>query len=441
VGSVIRRFLCLVLLALGAVAGLAPALAAPGDPVVLVPITGTVDEGMAHLVQRAVQTAHERHARAIVLDVNTFGGLVTSATEIRDALLDSDVPVYAYVSQRAWSAGALITLAASKIEMAPGSSIGAAEPIPKSIKTVSALRAEFESTATRNHRDARIAGGMVDAALDVPPYKSAGAILSLTADDAARAHFVDGIAPTQSAALATFGLAGAPTVAADYSFGEMIARFATNPQVSGILLAIGMLGLLLEMQTLHGIAGTIGIGAFALFFGAHVYAGFSTSLVLALAVAGVIGILFELHVLPGHGVAGILGVVALLCSIVLAFGIPSIFVAVQALAIAIVLTAICFVFATRIFPENAFMRRLVFTGVQGPDYVASSPSRYELIGHTGTAYSYLRPAGVAVVDGRRIDVLTEGEFVTAGTAVRVTRVEGARVFVKPIEFARETGGT
>jgi len=87
------------------------------------------------------------------------------------------------------------------------------------------------------------------------------------------------------------------------------------------------------------------------------------------------------------------------------------------------------------------MRRLVFTGVQGPEYVASKPSRFELIGHSGTAYSYLRPAGVALVDGRRIDVLTEGEFVTAGTAVRVTRIEGSRIFVKPIDFARETGGS
>jgi len=437
---VIRRLLCLALLGLGTVTGLGPAFAASGDQVVVVPITGTVDEGMAHLVERAVRTAHDRHARAIVLDVNTFGGLVSAATEIRDALLDSDVPVYAYVSQRAWSAGALITLSASKIAMAPGSSIGAAEPIPKTVKTVSALRGEFEATAARNHRNPKIAGAMVDATLDVPPYKAAGAILTLTADDAARARFVDAVTPTMHAAFARFGLGGASFVTADYSFGEQLARFATNPEISGILLAIGMLGLLVEMQTLHGIAGTIGVAALALFFGTHVYAGFSNAFVLALAMAGVLGILFELHVLPGHGIAGTLGLIALAASIVLAFGFAFVFVAVQALAIAIVLTAIFFVLATRVYPENAFMRRLVFVGVQGPDYVASLNHR-DLVGQTGVASSYLRPAGMATIDGQRIDVLTEGDFVTAGTAVRVTRVEGARIFVKPIETPYETGGS
>ncbi|GAC1428351.1 MAG: NfeD family protein [Candidatus Velthaea sp.] len=426
-----RRLVSLALIAFAALGGLAQAFAAP-NAVVVIPIAGTIDAGMAHLVERAVHDAHDRHARAIVLDVNTFGGLVASATEIRDALLAADVPVYAYVSQRAWSAGALVTLSASKIAMAPGSSIGAAEPIPKTVKTVSALRGEFESTAARFHRNTLLAGGMVDATLDAPPYKHSGAILTLTADDAKRAHIADSISPTFNDALASFNLAGASTVPAEYTFGERVARFATNPEISGLLLTIGFLGLLIEMQTLHGIAGTVGVAALALFFGTHVYAGFSNGLVIGLAIIGLLGILFELHVLPGHGIAGTLGVAALVSSVVLAFGIASFFIAVQALAIAIVLTAIFFALATRVYPENAFMRRLVFASAQGPDYVASLDHR-RLLGQTGTASSYLRPAGMATVDGQRIDVLTEGEFVTAGTPVRVTRVEGARIFVRPIE--------
>jgi membrane-bound serine protease (ClpP class) len=402
-------------------------------PVEVLPIAGTIDEGMAHMVQRAVREAPARHARAIVLDVNTFGGLVSAGTEIRDALLASQIPIYAYVSQRAWSAGALVTLAATKIVMAPGASIGAAEPIPKSVKTVSALRGEFESTAARNHRDPRLAGAMVDATLDAQPYKGPGAILTLTADDATHARFVDGVAPTMTMALADFGLGGARVENATYTLGEEVARFATNPAVSGLLLAIGFLGLLIEMQTLHGVAGAIGVTALTLFFGTHVYAGFSNGFVIALAVLGVLGILFELHVLPGHGVAGGLGVIALVAAIVLSFGFAFIFVAVQALAVAIVLTAIFFTLATRVYPENAFVARFAFVGVQGPDYVAS-PNPLELIGQTGTASSYLRPAGVAMIDGKRIDVLTEGEFVTAGSAVRVTRVEGARIFVRPAEW-------
>jgi len=102
----------------------------------------------------------------------------------------------------------------------------------------------------------------------------------------------------------------------------------------------------------------------------------------------------------------------------------------QALAIAIVLSVLVFWGASRVFPESAWMRRIVLVAEQGPDYVASSDYR-ALIGKTGIATSYLRPAGVASIDGRRVDVLTEGDFVTAGTAVTVTRVEGARIFVMP----------
>jgi len=435
----VGRLFFLALLVTGLVGMTLPALAQRGGELVLVvPIHGTIDGGMAHLVQRSIAEAQAQHVKAIVLDVNTFGGLVSAGTEIRDAIFASPIPVYAYVSERAWSAGALVTLAAEKIVMAPGSSIGAAEPIPKSVKTVSALRAEFESTARRYHRNTQIAGGMVDATLDAPPYKNAGAILSLTADDALSAHFVDAVEPSRGAAFAYLGLRGAHIIEGEYTFGEKIARFATDTQISGLLITLGFLGLLLEMQTLHGIAGTIGVGALALFFGAHVYAGFSNGLVIGLALLGIVGILFELHVLPGHGLAGGLGVVALLSAIVLAFGIPFFFVAVQSVAVAIVLTAIFFTLATRFIPESAFMRRIVFVGVQGPEYVASA-SHVNLIGQTGFASSFLRPAGVATIGGERIDVLTEGEFVSAGSAVRVTRVEGARIFVRSIDALERMG--
>lgn len=209
-----------------------------------------------------------------------------------------------------------------------------------------------------------------------------------------------------------------------------VLRFASDPSVSGILLAIGFLGLLLEMQTLHLVAGVIGAAALALFFGSHVFVGASDSLPVVLALLGFTGVALELHVVPGHGVPGILGLAALFAGIVLAFGFPFAFVAAQSLAIAIVLTAVVFFFVARLVPQNAFINRLAFTGVQGKDYLAA-PDRRTLIGHAGFATSYLRPAGYAAIDGQKVDVLTEGEFVAAGTPVVVTRVEGARIFVRP----------
>lgn len=410
----------------------APVRAQPAQHLLLVPIQGTIDGGMAHMVGRAVDQARATHASAIVLQVNTFGGLVQSATEIRDALREAHLPVLAYVGQRAWSAGALITLSADKIAMAPAASIGDAEPIPKTEKTVSALRGEFESLAVEHHRDRRIAAAMVDATTDLPGYKAPGSILTLTSDQAVRAHVADVVAPDLASALRDWGYGNVTLADATYTWGEQLARFATDPQVSGLLLTIGLLGLLIEMQTLHGIAGLVGVGALALFFGTHVYAGFSNTLVLALAILGLAAILIELHVFPGHGVSGAIGLLALTAAILLAFGPAALFVGAQALSVAIVLSVLFFWASTRILPESAFMARLTLHEAQGPEYVASADFK-PLVGHSGVAASLLRPAGVAAIEGRRVDVLTEGEFISAGTPVEVTRVEGARIFVRPIE--------
>jgi membrane-bound serine protease (ClpP class) len=411
--------------------GLTHAAFAPPE-VIVVPIEGTVDEGMAHLVVRAVDEANASHAAALVLEINTPGGLVSSAFEIRDALFRAQAPTVAYVAQRAFSAGALITISAQRIVMAPGSSLGAAEPIPKTVKTVAALRSEFASIAARNHRDPLLASAMVDASVNAPPYKRPGAILSLTADEARAARYADAIEPSLAEALRFAKLDRFPQHTVGYSFAEHLARFASGPEVSGLLLSLGFMGLLIELQTLHGIAGLIGVSALALFFGAHVYAGFSDATVIALAILGVVGILLELHVLPGHGVFGTIGLVALLAAVVLAFGSTTLWAAIEALSIAIVLSGAMLWFFSRIWPSSAFMRRLVLTAAQGSEYVAGGDLT-RLRGRLGHAASILRPSGVALIEGERISVLTEGEFIDAGTPIRVSRVEGPRVFVTPLE--------
>jgi membrane-bound serine protease (ClpP class) len=429
----LRAWVALALVAFG-LAGYALggfARAAEGAPIVVVPIQGQVDDGMAHLVERAVATANEDHARALVLDVNSTGGLLNDAFRIKDALYTSKEPVIAYISRRAYSSAALISLASNTIVMAPGASIGAAQPHPTTAEIVSALKAEFQSTAQRNHRNPTLAAAMVDPSISVPQYKPSNAYLTLNTADALRSGIAQGQAPTLDAALVSQHLSDAPRVTPEYTWGEEVARFATTPEISGLLLTLGMLGLILEMQTLHGIAGTIGIAALALFFGTHVYAGFSNGLVIALAIVGLIGILWELHVVPGHGAPGILGGLALLAAVLLAFGVPFFFLAVETVSTSIILTVIAFAFFTRLFPRNAWMQKMTLVAAQGPDYVTSTDFT-GLRGAVGTASSYLRPAGIASIDGRRIDVLTEGEFIPAGTPVRVTRVEGARIFVEPV---------
>ncbi|MGB6060138.1 MAG: NfeD family protein, partial [Candidatus Aquilonibacter sp.] len=304
-------------------------------------------------------------------------------------------------------------------------------PHPDTSETISAVKALFTATAQRNHRPENLAAAFVDVKIDVPGYKTPGTILTLSAQDAVKLGMADAIEPSLTAALGTVHLADAPRVTAEYTWGEEVARFINQPIISSLLLTVAGLGLFLELQTLHGIAGTIGVLALALFFGTHALAGFTNGLVIGLAIIGLLGILWELHVVPGHGVPGILGVVALLAAVFLAFGLPFTFIAIEAMSTAIILTAICFALLTRIFPQNAWMHRLALVEAQGPDYVASS-DHTSLRGMTGVAASFLRPAGVAQIDGKRVDVLTEGEFIAVGTPVRVTRVEGARVFVEPV---------
>lgn len=402
----------------------------PAAPVIIVPIEGTVDDGMAHLVQRSVERANSENAAAIVLEVNSPGGLVSSVFQIEDALRSAQVPVIAYVSERAYSAAALITLSAQRIIMAPGASIGAAEPIPNTPKEVSALTAEFESTAERNHHNPTIAGGMVDRNIVIPGIKARGSILTLNTTQALRDHVAVAIEPTLDAALALEKLGNNPRQAEELTVAESIARFATDPTVSGILLSIGMLALMAEFYTLHGIAGMIALIAFALFFGTHIYAGFSTFWVVVLALVGLFGILWELHVVPGHGLPGVVGVILLILAVIFAFGFPYLYMGIEVFGLAILATIIVFLAVMRYLPENQWMKRLALSYAQGKDYVSSRSFR-DLQGRTGIAASYLRPAGIALIDERRVDVLTEGEYISQGTQIRVTRVEGARIFVEP----------
>jgi membrane-bound serine protease (ClpP class) len=394
----------------------------------VIDIDDTIDAGMTHRVERAVQDAQRNGASAILVVLATNGGVVDDANDIKDAIASSGLPTIAYVKERAWSAGALIALSCDKIYMAPGASIGAAEPIPSTAKTISALHAEFVSLAEAHHRNTQIAAGMTDPDVVIPGLKAKGQILSLSPEQALKAHFIDGITPSELGALAMAGYHQPRLAVSSQTLGERIAQFAADPIVSGLLLTIGFLGLLIEMQTLHAIAGIIGVAALALFFGAHIVAGFSNWTVLAIFALGLLALLFELHVLPGHGISGLVGALLILVSIVLAFG--AWYVGVVATALSLTLAVAVFFLLLRWLPESAFLRRLAFAGAQSTaeGYIAAKPLT-DLMGARGVAQSYLRPAGVAVINGTRYQVQTDGDYIPAQTAILVKRVEGAKVFV------------
>ncbi|HHY09591.1 MAG TPA: hypothetical protein GX528_03400, partial [Firmicutes bacterium] len=181
-----------------------PAAALAKVSVYSLPIKGEIEPGLAEFVARGLALA-EKNNGVLLLEINTFGGRVDAATEIKDMLVRTKTPVIAYVSERAWSAGALITLAAPQVGMAPGSSIGSAEPRPLDEKTVSALKAEFEATAQRVGRDGKVAAAMVDADVEIEGLVEKGKILSLSAKEALEWGFADVIGQNNHEILTYFG--------------------------------------------------------------------------------------------------------------------------------------------------------------------------------------------------------------------------------------------
>jgi len=435
--------LCLLLGGFGFAVSFEPVAAASGAdahaPVVSVDVDGTIDAGMAHRIEGAIDQAKSSGAQAVLLRIATNGGSVDDANAIKTALEGAGLKTVAFIPDRAWSAGALIALVCDEIVMAPGSSMGATLPIelspgggetPVDAKMIAAIRSEMESLAEQHHRDPQIAAGMVDPNVVIPGLKKKGEILSLTPDEAVRHHFIDGVASTDEGALAIAGIKDAPVVAYAPTLGEQIAQWASDPLISGLLLSIGFLGLWIELQTRYFIAGLIAVLAFGLFFGAHIIAGASTAVIVGLFVLGIIGLLFELHVLPGHGVGGIVGSLLIMASIVLAFGATYWLLGVGVMAAALVVSIAVFIVLLRWLPESELLKRLAFAGAQSTSegYVAA-PTLSHLIGHEGVSTSQLRPAGFATIDGQRFEVQTEGDFIPAQTTIRVDRVAGSKIFV------------
>ncbi len=406
--------------------------AAAAPVVYRLPIQGEIEPGLAAFVARGLALA-ERSNGAILLDINTFGGRVDAATEIKDLIFRAKVPVIAYVSERAWSAGALIALAAPKIAMAPGSSMGAAEPRPMEEKTVSALRAEFEAAAERWGRDRRLAGAMVDASIVIEGVSEEGKILTLSAHDALEYGMADLVAPSIHQALTELGYETYELVELKPHWAEHIARFVTQSTISSLLLTLGFLGLVFEVTTPGwGVPGTTGLICLALFFGGRYIAGLMGWEVILLFVAGLILILLELFVIPGFGLAGILGLLGVFGSVILAFG--DLQTALINLSVVLVVTIAAVVLLWRRITNSRLWQRIVLSHSETPQAGYRAPADFRhLVGKQGMAITPLRPAGTCVIDGQRYDVVSDGGFVTAHTKVEVVHVEGTRVVVRAVK--------
>ncbi len=407
-----------------------------------VAITGEIDGGMAPYTARGIREAERAGARAVILDINTPGGRIDAAEAMADAIRSASIPVYALVNPRAYSAGALIALASDGIYMVPGAVLGAATPVDASgnrlpEKYVSAMRAEFRALAEEHGLDPRVAEAMVDDHLGVPGLLEPGKLLTLSTSEALRAGYARAEVAGETELLKLVDLAGAHIVPVDVNWTESLVRFATNPLVAPLLLTLGMLGLLFEIKMgAFGLGGVLSVLSLGLFFGAHHLAGLAGWEEVILLLAGFIAIAIEVFVLPGFGIAGILGIGLVGGALVLAMlgSAPSMTDILQSVAVvgaAVVLTLSVFIAWLRHLPYSTRFRGLILTdGLHSSAGFISARVRDDLVGQEGIAVTDLRPSGTAIINDERVDVVTEGDYIKAGSAVRLIRAEGHRHVVR-----------
>jgi len=453
-----RLALCTVTMLLLALAGASrvrSVTAQTSAPIVyVIAVEGTIDLGLAPFLSRTVREAQAAGAGAVLLDINTFGGRVDAAVAMRDTLLNSPVRTIAFVNQRAISAGALIALACDTLVMTKGGTIGAAAPVlggggqpqPADEKSVSYVRKEFRATAEARNRPPEFAEAMVDVDVEIEGVIEKGKLLTLTTSEAIEHKVAEFTAGTVDAALEAAGLPNAELRPTSQSWAETFVRFLTNPVVSSLLMTVGLLGLLVEIRTPgFAVPGTIGLLSLGLFFWGHWIVRLVGWEELLLISIGVLLIALEVFVLPGTTLAGVAGGVALVA------GLGMTLVGAGATASAIVsalgrvalslLLAIAGAFALlRLLPRLPFGRRLILaTGMEADlGYVSTPESDRQWLGRTGTALSPMRPAGIAEIDGARVDVVSDGGFIDAGTPVKVTRVDGNRIVIRPVPTHQET---
>ena len=449
----------LALLAL-VLAAVAPTVGQEKQSVVyVVPIEGKIDLGLAPFVKRVLDEAAESGAAAVALRINTFGGRVDAAVQIRDALLGARVRTVAYVDKRAISAGALIALAAEDLVMAGGGTIGAAMPVQAGKsgapaeavgeKTVSYVRKEFRATAESRKRPPLLAEAMVDADVAIRGVIGKGKLLTLTTEEALKHKLVDFRADSLEGALEKLGLVTPELRQVSPNWAENVVRFLTNPLVGSLLMTVATLGIILEMRTPgFGVPGGLGIASLALFFWGHWLVQLVGWEELLLGVAGVILLALEVLVIPGFGVAGLLGIVALGASLALSLVGPGFTASVMLAAagrvvFALIVALLASFVLLRYLPSLPFGRRLILGhGLAAADGFASSPEGdTRWMGKSGQASSPLRPAGIAEIDGERVDVVSDGGHIDAGQFIRVIRVAGNRIVVQRTDHINERNET
>lgn len=403
--------------------------------VMVMEIKSEIDPRTNRYTQLAFDKATEIGADHILIILDTFGGALTDADEIRTRILEYPKPVYVFINKDAASAGALISLACDSIYMAPGANIGAATVVDASGtaapgKYQSYMRSIMRSTAEANGRNPNLAEAMVEASVD--STLSAGQVLTLTTSEAIKLGFCDGVASNVEDVLRHVNLLDAEIVEYELSTTNKIISFFLNPFISGILLLLIMGGLYFELQT-PGIGFPLAAALIAgvLYLTPYYLNGLAENWEILLFILGLILIGLEVLVIPGFGIAGISGIILTFLSLVLIMVnnqnfdftfVPSDQLMKSLIAVltgmigAGILIALTW---NRVVGSRTMQRMVLHNTFNSSEGYRSSNNSDHLVGKSGIAHTRMAPSGRVMIDDNIYDAQARDGFIEKGEQVVV----------------------
>jgi len=294
----------------------------------IVPIQNTIDLGIPSFVNRAIDIAESNNSELIIFDIDTFGGRVDAATQIKDSISETQIPTIAFINRRAISAGSLISLSCDKIYMTDGATIGATSVVDmtgskQSEKSQSYMREEMAATAEKAGKNPDIARGMVDEELsfeflvingdslqvdDIEGRKE-GKLITLTTELALKYGIANGKSESIEEILSNLGIENYNIITLNENWSEDMVRFLTDPTISSLLTTFGTIGIISELYSAGwGIGGTIGVVCLTLALGAGYLTKLASSFDLLIIMTGLLLLVVEFIAIPGFGFFGIAGI-------------------------------------------------------------------------------------------------------------------------------------
>lgn len=414
-------------------------------------VQSTIDPRTNRYTELALEEAQSLDVDYVILELDTYGGALNDADEIRTRILNFDRPIYAYINKDAASAGALISIACDSIYMARGSSIGAATVVTQDgeaapDKYQSYMRSIMRSTAEAKGRNPHIAEGMVDEDIDLDSIATEGKVVTFSVSEAITYGFCEAEVTGIEDIMTRSGIENYEVTEFQLGTAEKIIAIFLNPFISGILILIIIGGIYFELQT-PGVGFPIlaSIIAVVLYFTPYYLNGLAENWEIITFVVGLVLIALEVFVIPGFGVAGISGLVLTLGSLILVMlnndALDFSFVKMDDIFLAVATTLaglmgsiiIMFIGGVRLTNSNVF-RRIALHDIQDKTegYTSSFYTSKSMVGKKGKTYTILRPSGRVEIDGDLYDAYTRGNYIEANKEIEVVSDEGTSLKVREV---------